>query len=31
MIDLGAWADEEYRIPGGKKPEDEEPGSESGT
>jgi len=24
MIDLGAWASEEYRVPGGKKPEDEE-------
>ena len=25
MIDLGAWADGEYRIPAGKKPEDEDP------
>ena len=24
MIDLGAWADEEYRIPGEKKPIEEE-------
>lgn len=24
MIDLGAWANEEYRIPGEKKPSDEE-------
>jgi len=23
MIDLGAWASEEYRVPEGKKPEDE--------
>ncbi len=25
MIDLGAWAGEEYRIPDKKKPADEEP------
>ena len=25
MIDLGAWADEGYRIPGDKKPDNEEP------
>jgi endogenous inhibitor of DNA gyrase (YacG/DUF329 family) len=25
MIDLGAWAGEEYRIPSGEKREDEEP------
>jgi endogenous inhibitor of DNA gyrase (YacG/DUF329 family) len=25
MIDLGAWVAEEYRIPGDKKQEDEEP------
>ncbi len=25
MIDLGAWAGEEYRIPAEEKPEDEEP------
>jgi len=24
MIDLGAWADEKYRIPGEKKPAEEE-------
>jgi endogenous inhibitor of DNA gyrase (YacG/DUF329 family) len=24
MIDLGAWVDESYRIPGDKKPEEEE-------
>jgi len=24
MIDLGAWADGKYSIPGEKKPEDEE-------
>jgi len=29
MIDLGAWAGEEYRIPDDKKKEDEEPGGES--
>ena len=25
MIDLGAWADGKYSIPGEKKPDDEEP------
>jgi len=25
MIDLGAWASEEFRIPAGKKTDDEEP------
>jgi len=25
MIDLGAWVAESYRIPGDKKPDDEEP------
>jgi endogenous inhibitor of DNA gyrase (YacG/DUF329 family) len=24
MIDLGAWVNEEYRVPGDNKPEDEE-------
>ena len=24
MIDLGTWASEEYRVPGEKKPDDEE-------
>jgi endogenous inhibitor of DNA gyrase (YacG/DUF329 family) len=28
MIDLGAWAGEEFRIPGDKKPDDEEPGEQ---
>jgi hypothetical protein len=31
MIDLGAWTGGEYRIPGDKKADDEEPGSESGS
>lgn len=25
LIDLGAWANEEYRVPGERKPSDEEP------
>ena len=25
MLDLGAWAGEEYRIPADQKPDDEEP------
>jgi|HubBroStandDraft_1064217.scaffolds.fasta_scaffold31300_4 uncharacterized protein len=25
LIDLGTWASEEYRIPGGKAPDDEHP------
>lgn len=26
MIDLGAWISEDYKIPGGKKPADDEDG-----
>jgi endogenous inhibitor of DNA gyrase (YacG/DUF329 family) len=29
MVDLGAWAGEEYRIPGDKADDDEEGGGDS--
>jgi len=30
LIDLGAWAGEEYRIPGGRKPTEEDDGGNGG-